>query len=258
MSGLIWTTGSNGRASVGSVVRWANVVSRSSSEGSGTGSDFGVAKATVLASTASKEPSSTAAGVVVGGAGTKTLLFLVVACESELDQGGEEEEQSSSNSDGKADGVESAGSTQRHSVRVLLLTIGVVEALLSVRLAISERGANKATAAVCAVPSEDCNRDECSTEHEIDENGKKSEEGFSTKKAGEENGENSVQDCGARHALNCLRPCVDGEVAISERRQEVAVDAQYYTRTTEFDGIEDGLEQLECSTAESHCERYPR
>lgn len=82
------------RTSVGSVVRWAVVVSgRSESTGGrdGTG-HFSIAETTLIATVAAKELYATAASIVVGRAGAVALVLLMLSVDTKLHEGGDEEE----------------------------------------------------------------------------------------------------------------------------------------------------------------------
>lgn len=83
------------RAGVGSVVAWADIVTRSSKTTSSDGDSghFGVAEAAVLALVALPELDAGTLGVAVGGAGTVALLLLVVLVDEELERNGDEEEE---------------------------------------------------------------------------------------------------------------------------------------------------------------------
>jgi len=133
---------SNSRASVSSVVRWADIVSRGSKTTSSNrrSGDFRVAE-TATALLALPELDAGALGVAVGGAWAVALLLLVVLVDEELERDGDEEEEGSENGDSEACGVEPADGSK--SSRVGPLVLGVVttaaEAVLGVLVSITER-----------------------------------------------------------------------------------------------------------------------
>lgn len=95
--GIISSAGSSdSRASVSSVVRWADIVSRSSKTASSNGGsgDFGVAQ-TAAALLALPELDAGTLSIAVRWAGTVALLFLVVLVDEELERDRDEEEETS-------------------------------------------------------------------------------------------------------------------------------------------------------------------
>lgn len=92
------TRSSDSGASVGSVVAWANIVTRSGETASSNGSsgDFGVTETTVAARVALPELDAGALGVAVCGAGAVALLLLVVLVDEQLERDGDEEEEARS------------------------------------------------------------------------------------------------------------------------------------------------------------------
>lgn len=134
----------------------------------------------------------------------------------------------------------------------MLLAACVVEALLGTTLAIAQRCFDETAAAVCAVSGQDGNGYESATEEQVQDNSQQSKQGLAAEKAGQENGKDGVQDSSARHALNCLDPCVDSQVAVRKRGEKVRVDAENDAGATKLDGIEDGLEELQGCTAKGH------
>lgn len=109
---------SDSRARVRGVVRWAVIVSGSSSKAtrcSRDGTDFSVAEI-LLALVALPEFNATSPSVAVRWAGTVALLFLVMAAEELLKWGGDEEKEGSDDCDGEANSVESANRSKRGRV----------------------------------------------------------------------------------------------------------------------------------------------
>lgn len=108
---------SDSRASVGSVMAWAIVVSWCSKTAASGGGDWdstylGIAN-TSSAAVALPELNTRALGVAISWAGAESLFLLVLATHEELENGGDEEEDRAEDSDGEAGRVEAAGEAER-------------------------------------------------------------------------------------------------------------------------------------------------
>lgn len=232
----------HGRSGHASLVAW----SESSSVGCvchrhSPGRHLSISSGLNFAIAAPEWSAARASGVVVGGAGAETLLFLVMAGEKELDNRSEDEEE-----DGE-DGDREAGSVQAADVTPCARTRSVLA-----RKASPKRGVDDATARVGPMAGVVCDRGEASSEENIQEDGDGSEEGDTTQAESEENAEDGVQDGCARHAFNGLFPCRNMHVLIRENGEEVAVDAEHDSRARKFEEAQASLAEAQEDTAESH------
>jgi hypothetical protein len=252
--GLVASVGcSDGGASVGCVVRRAVVPcarSKGSTRSSG-GSNLGVTE-TSGALVALPELHTGAAGVVVGRAGSEALLLLVVTREENLDGDGDEEENGGDDGNSEASLVEVAGGAVRGSVGPLPALAVTVEALLGVAGTSAERRVDNTAAAVCAVARQDSDGNHGTAAEDIEDQANEGEEGLAAQAAREDDGEDGVEDSGARQALDSLLPGRDVDIAVSEDREEVAVDSEDDGRAAELEGVEEGGREPEDSAADSH------
>ena len=210
------------------VVRWAYVVRSTRGERPSTCRHFRVGEGSVAVGallTAEESAPAAARRVVVRRAGSEALLLLVVTGKSHLDEGGKEEQDGSGDGDGKASRIHLACAAERHGVGVLLLAGCIVEPLLGAALTIAQRCPDEAAAAVRAISGEDGNGNEGAAEEQIKDNGQQGKEGLAAEEACQQDGKDGVQDGSTRHALNSFDPCVDGQVTVRERGEEVRVDA---------------------------------
>jgi hypothetical protein len=101
---LVGSGAGDSRASVGGIVRRADIMSRSSGESTSTSGNLGIAVGgdLVLATAAEEATTTSTAGVVVGGARAEALLLLVVTRKSELDESGDEEKEAAVVSEGSS------------------------------------------------------------------------------------------------------------------------------------------------------------
>jgi hypothetical protein len=81
---------------------------------------------------------------------------------------------------------------------------------------------------------------------------------LATKEAGQQDGENGVENDGTSKASNGLLPHRDVDIAISLHGEEVAVDAEYYRRTAELERIQRRRAKLQSSTAKTHGRCFDR
>jgi len=237
---VVTSTGSSdGRASVGSVVAWADIMARSSEATSSDGGsgDFGVAETTVLAGVALPELGTGALGVAVGGAGTVALLLLVVLVDEELKGNGDEEKEGSDDGDSEAGSVEPTDGSEGSRVGVLV-TLTTAKALLGVLVSVAERGVNVAAARRGAVTGQDSNRDHGTAAEEVEDHSEHGEDGLSAEEAGQEDCKDGVEHHGAGQTLNGLLPSWDGDIAISLDGEEVAVYAENDPSAAELERIE--------------------
>lgn len=234
---------SNSRASISSVVRWANVVSRSSKTTSSDGGsgDFRVAE-TAAALLTLPELNAGTLGVAVGRAGAVALLLLVVLVDEELEGDGDEEEEGSKNSDSEASGVESADGSE--GSRVSPLVFGIVttaaEAVLGVLVSVTERCLDVASARRSSIAGQDSDSNHATAAKDVEDHGEKRENGLSAKAASQQDSEDGVEDNDTRHALNGLLPSWNGNVAVGLDRQEVTVDAENDSSAAELECVQEG------------------
>lgn len=121
----------------------------------------------------------------------------MVAGECELNQSGEQEKDGTGNGDGEAGRVHLTRAAEGDGVGVLLLAARIVEALLRAGLTIAQRRLDVAAAAVGSVPGQHGDGDEGTAEEQVKDDGQEGKEGFAAEEAGQEHGEDGVQDSSA-------------------------------------------------------------
>lgn len=251
--------GSNGGASVGSIVRCTVVVSSNWRRESARGwnsTDFRVtvASGTVGFAVALPELDARALGVAISGARTKCLLLLVVAAETHLNKGRDEEEQGSDDSDSKASSVQSTDGAEAGRIGDLVTLSVAAESLPRVCWSVAERSTDIARAAAGTVAGENGDCDHGTTAEDIEEYAQQGEDGLSTNEAGQEDSEYGIQNDTTRQAGDGLLPNGDGYIAVSLNGKEVAVDAKNDTSAAKLEGVEGCRAKLQRSTTKGHGE----
>ena len=221
---------SNGRASVSSVVRGADVGGVTGGESAScSGSDdilLGVPVGGLLLAV----PEITlgrATGVVVGRARAETLLLLVLADKEDLEESSDEEQESGDDGDSEHGSVHAASVARRDRVgEVLALSSAetvVAKALRVVGISIADakRGVDDASAGGGTVAGQDSNCDESTDEEDVEDDRGEGEDANATKAAGKDHGSDSVHNSNAGDALNSLLPSGDAPVAIGLYSKEV-------------------------------------
>jgi len=258
-------TTSDGRAGVGGVVRWTEVVVVGCGEGSGwntstDGTKLGILLGVLVLATEETATSAGAGGVVVVWRWAEALLLLVVTNKGDLHERCEDEEDSADNRDGESSGVEFAGKAKVWEVSGVLAateseTIGAVTRTLVAGWSVSERCLNVAFAAVGAVAGQDGHGDKGTNHANIKNDCKETEEADATKAASQEDSKDGVNAGNARKTLNSLLPSCDGQVAVGEDRKKVGVDTQDDAGAAEAEKVEECLQQaLEASFDDGHVE----
>lgn len=148
--------------------------------------------------------------------------------------------------------VQAARATQRCRVGDLIAVAVGSKALLRGRQAVTDGGRDDASAAMRTIAGHHRNRNHGADEEDIKDDAEECEECLAAEEACQHDGEDGVKDCSSRQSGYCFKPCSNDKVAVGQDREEVSVNTQDDTSAAELDGIEDGLEQLESSTAESH------
>lgn len=281
--GLVAVVGvgrSDGRASVGSVVARAEVVggsrgSKTTSSSSGDGANLRVAVTSGPGGLlALPELHAGTGGVAVAGAGTESLLLLVVAHEKDLDEGTEEEEDCADDGDGHASGVELADRAEGGSVGDLVALAVGTKALLGAGRAVAEGSLDVALAAGCSITGHDSNGDHSTAAKEVEEYAKESKDflynelvwlpslmsnccsHLSAEAACQQDSEDGVQDNGTGKTSDGLLPGRNACITISLYGEKVAVDAQNNRRAAKLEHIQRSRAELECSTTETHGCKY--
>lgn len=157
-----------GVARVGSVVRRTNGLSSDRDGRNDTLLDVVVSRDSLGLSNEETASGSAARSVVVGGAGSVSLLLLVVAHESDLHKSGEKEENSSGNGNSKDSLVEPTSSAEVRSEVVAALGEGNG----IVGRSVTKRSSDKATAAFGALTGQDCNSNHATHAEKVDNQAK--------------------------------------------------------------------------------------
>jgi len=194
-----------------------------------------------------------ASSVVIGGARTKALLLLVVTTKEHLHRDGEKEKECSDDSDRKAGSVQAAGGAERGSICDLVALVGAAKALLGTGGSVTKRSVDVSGAARCTITGEDCNSNHGTAAESVEDQTEEGKESLSAKAACEDNRADGVQDRRAGETLYGLLPARNGNIAVSLDGKEVGVDSKNDCSAAEFKGIECRSNELQRSTAESHC-----
>ena len=161
----------------------------------------------------------------------------------------------SNNSHGEYGSVEPAHSAERGRVCDLVTLAVAAKALPRGTGAVAKRSFDVASAAGCTVAGEDGDSNHGTAAKSVEDQAKESEEGLAAQAAGEDNGEDGVEDCCTRKTLYGLLPARNSDIAVSLDGKEVGVDSKNDRSAAELQGIECRCDELQRSTAESHSEK---
>lgn len=160
----------------------------------------------------------------------------------------------SNDGNGETSSVEPASSAEGRCVGDLVALAVATKALPGVAGAVANGSVDVASAARRTVTSEDSDSDHGTAAKDVEDQAEESEEGLAAKAAGEDDSCDGVEDRGTGHALYCLLPARDGDIAVSLNRKEVGVDSQNDCSTAELKSVECCCDKLQRSAAESHCD----
>jgi len=197
---------------------------------------------------------SRAFGVVVLGAGTVSLLLLVVLHEDKLHDGSEEEENSTNDGKGEDGSGELASSAETGVVVVSSLSEGNGIAGRS----ITKGSSDKASAAVGTLAGQDSNGDEATHAENVEDQTKNAESSDTSQAAGQENSTHGVQGDDTRQTLNCLPFGRNVKVVVCKDGQEVREDADDGGSAAESECIESSLQQTKGASLEDTHDDYRR
>ena len=110
-----------------------------------------------------------------------------------------------------------------------------------------------AGAARCTITGEDCNSNHGTAAESVEDQTEEGKESLSAKAACEDNRADGVQDRRAGETLYGLLPARNGNIAVSLDGKEVGVDSKNDCSAAEFEGVQCRSNELQRSTAESHC-----
>jgi hypothetical protein len=189
---------------------------------------------------------SGAGSVVVVGAGTESLLLLVVLHEDELHDSGEKEEDSTGDGNSEDSLVKLASSAEAGVVVVSTLSEGKSVTGRSV----TERSLDIVAAALGSLAGQDSDGDHATHAEDIEEQTKSGESSDAGQAAGQESGADGVQSNGTSETLNCLPFGGDVEVVVCENSQEETEDADDDGSTAEAECVESSLQQTESASLE--------
>jgi hypothetical protein len=189
---------------------------------------------------------SRAFGVVVLGAGTVSLLLLVVLHEDKLHDGSEQEEDGTNDGKGKDGSGELASSAETGVVVVSALSEGNGVTSGSV----TEGSSDIVGAAVGSLAGQDSNGDEATHAEDIEDQTENAKGGDSSQAASQENSAHGVQSNDARETLNCLPSGGDVKVVVCKDGQEVREDADDGSSTAEAECVESSLQQTKGASLE--------
>lgn len=236
-----------------SVARVGSVIRRTNSLGSGDrdGGDDALLDVVFSGDISGLSDEETASGsgagsVVVGRAGSVSLLLLVVAHKSKLHQSGEKEEDSSGNGKREDSLIELASSAEVRSEVVASLSVGDC----IVGRSVTKRSSDIVLAAVGALTGQDCNGNHATHAQEVDDQTKDGKEGDTGQAACQKNGADGVQCHDTRKTFNGLPSGGDVEVVVCKDGKEVTEDANDGTSAAETEEIESGLQQTEGASLE--------
>jgi hypothetical protein len=237
-------------ARVSGIVRRTDGVANGKRVGSGANNtllDVGVVNgSSLLLADEQATLGSRAFGVVVLGAGTVSLLLLMVLHEDELHDGSEKEEEGTNDGKSEDSSVELASGTKAGVVVVSALSErnGVTSG------SVAERSSNIAGAAVGSLAGQDSNGNEATKAEDVEEQTKNAKGSDASQAAGQENSADSVQSNGTRETLNCLPSSRDVEVVVCKDGQEVTEDTDDAGSAAEGECIESSLQQTKGASLE--------
>jgi len=189
---------------------------------------------------------SRAFSVVVLGAGTVSLLLLVVLHEDELHDGSEKKEESTDDGKSEDGSVELASGAK---AGIVVVSASSERNGVSGR-SVTERGSNIAGAVVGSLAGQDSDGNEATEAEDIEEQTKDTKGSDASQAAGQENSAESVQSNDTRETFNCLPFGGDVEVVVCKDSQEVTEDTDDASSAAEGKCIESSLQQTKGASLE--------
>lgn len=159
----------------------------------------------------------------------------------------------SDDGDSKTGSVQAAGGAERGSICDLVALVGAAKALLGAGGSVTKRSVDVSGAARCTITGEDCNSNHGTAAESVEDQTEEGKESLSAKAACEDNRADGVQDRRAGETLYGLLPARNGNIAVSLDGKEVGVDSKNDCSAAEFEGVQCRSNELQRSTAESHC-----
>jgi hypothetical protein len=184
--------------------------------------------------------------VVVLGAGTVSLLLLVVLHEDKLHDGGEKEEDGTNDRKGEDGSGKLASSAETGVVVVSALSEGNSVTGRSV----TKRSSDVALAAVGSLAGQDSNGNEATHAEDIKDQTKNAEGSDTSQAAGQEDSAHGVQSNDTRETLNCLPSGRDVKVVVGKDSQEVREDADDGSSAAECECVKSSLQQTKGASLE--------
>jgi hypothetical protein len=239
-----------GVARVSSVVRRTDGVANGKRVGSGANDtllNIGVVGGnSLLLADEETASGSRAFGVVVLGAGTVSLLLLVVLHENKLHDGSEKEEEGTNDGKSEDGSVQLAGGAKAGVV--VVSTLGERNSIAS--RSVTERSSDIAGAAVGSLAGQDSNGNEATEAEDIKEQTKNAKGSNASQAASQENSAHGVQSNDTRETLNCLPSGRDVKVVVCKDGQEVREDADDAGSTAECECVKSSLQQTKGASLE--------